>query len=62
MAGGVTFLPGYKTYVLAGVAAVGAFMQAMGWISREHWETLVDILTPLALITLRAAITKVEQP
>lgn len=49
-------LAGKKTYLVAAVLALGVFAQYSGWITKEQHDTLISILFPAGLLTLRAAI------
>ena len=51
----MTFLTGYKTYILGAVLAGAFFAQYTGLISQDSYNTLSHLLAPLGLITLRAA-------
>ena len=46
-------LPGYRTYAVAALAALSTFLKAMGWMTEEHWQTLMGILGPLLAVFLR---------
>lgn len=56
----LTFLNGYKTHLVALLAALGTFLHSLGIITPEQWQTLLGILGPLALMTLRWGVAKVE--
>lgn len=51
-----TFLSGYGVYLTAAVAAAGKFLQSLGIITPENWETLLGILIPVFAIFFRRAI------
>jgi hypothetical protein len=51
----ITFLSGKKTYIIATIAAVLAFAQAMGYPIPEY---IYAILGACGLATLRVAVSK----
>ena len=58
-------LNGYKTYVTAGLAAIVAFLAALGKIDESQSETVIaaldslwQVLAALALVFLRSAKAK----
>lgn len=52
-------LDGYKTYIIAIVAAVVNLLVALGWLTTEHLDTINVILVALGGAAIRAGIKKV---
>ena len=47
-------LEGKKTYIMAALAAICTALYALGIISQSTWQTLMGILVPAGMATLKA--------
>lgn len=57
----ITFLSGKKTYILAGLVAITAFSQSMGYVDSSVANLIYTILGAGSVATVRAAISKVDK-
>lgn len=56
----IEIFSGKKTYLVAILAGIAAFLEAMGWISQSQLVTVDMILAPLGLAFLRAGLKKTQ--
>lgn len=54
------FLKGKKTYILSALSLVLAALLQFGVIEQESYTTVMTLLTPLGLATLRAAVVSTD--
>ena len=47
-----------KTYIVAGVIALATFAQAMGWVTKEQYQTILGLLSSLGLAALRSGVSQ----
>ena len=53
-------LNGNKTYIVAGLVALGTFARAVNWITEEQFQAIVGFLSAIGLYTIRSAVKKLE--
>ena len=54
-------LNGKKTYIMAGIMALGAFARGMGWLEQNQFELLVSLAGSMGLAALRAGISRASE-
>jgi len=55
------YLQGKKTYILAGLGAVAAFVHFLGWIDTSVFQLLLGLLGFSGMATIRAGIARASK-